>query len=922
LEDLAELTQLTTSRIYALREHIQEALRKDFPSETPQLLGNLLLQLVDKVNDQLNQLCSELATTSQDRKRTLSRRVRLYAHSIRNLAPYLRYVEGARLEHNPWHVVGQFERLCRRIVPRARVIVRPKWKYNYESCWLNEDLRRRVHLIGIELKPIFDRFPNFFALSYTSAESEDLLQYAIWGHEIGHLFFQELSARAPEAVESFSRAVSQAAPFDPSEVDELLDFRFRRRLGVDPADVAKREREKYGDLLITWLMSIRDQWLSEILADLFAVRLFGPAPVLAFAALPLTEDELDQSAPSHPTPRLRLTEMLRQLERLEYTTFLGDTETIPRRSTTGVIETEVKTHWRNWLERLERLTAERPGPQERGQGPWGIDHEERRLQERLLTSNLEKAIPVAVKRVNDEICGEYFCSPDTMVDVFRQVELLCHHLPPEVGAGNPRCLGLVLTAGWLYWNTYGKAGTESESSHAELFERRKRTNRLLSKGIEAATVQAEFEERKRYARRKKAIETPLEEPTAPIDDSQGGVLAAPDLLARLNEPDLEKRLWVAPLLEQDQVQVDAIDLRLGSTFLVTRRTTSPVIDVTAGESEFKERLEQYQQRIYVPIGKPFYIHPGQFVLASSLEFLSIPRDLAGSLVGRASWGRLGISVPTTSKVAPGFKGCLTIEIKNLGEAPVPLYPGVRIAQLRIQTLSREAAYQGRYDVPTGTEFSRIYEDTEMEFLRELRLPLVIGVTGLAKSGRSRVVNYLREEGFYDQSLIALRRDLLRAAMRRSGQPGPEESERDFVLELRRNKGNDTLAQRLLERLETTPLNRVVVEGIERPEEVELLAGRTRFFLIGIEAPFDKRLRWWIEDFAQKPLTEEELIVIDAWEYFGIPAGGTESIEGAPNVAACLEMADYKIINDRDKAHIHQELGRIFREIAHIEGLPG
>ena len=52
----------------------------------------------------------------------------------------------------------------------------------------------------------------------------------------------------------------------------------------------------------------------------------------------------------------------------------------------------------------------------------------------------------------------------------------------------------------------------------------------------------------------------------------------------------------------------------------------------------------------------------------------------------------------------------------MGEAPVPLYPGVRIAQLMFQTLPREAAYRGRYDVPTSTEFSRIYEDAEMEFI--------------------------------------------------------------------------------------------------------------------------------------------------------------------------------------------------------------
>lgn len=917
MEDLAELIQLTSNRIYALRERLQGTLRQDFPSETPQLLGKLLLQLVDKVNDELNQLCSELDTASPARKRTLSRHVRLCACSIRNLAPYLRYVEGARLEHNPWHIVGQFERLCGRIVPHARVIVRPKWKYNYESCWLNGDLRRQVFLTEGELKPIFGCFPNFFALSYTSAESKDFLQYAIWGHEIGHLFFQELGARNPEAVETFSQAISKAAPFDPAEIDELLDFRFLRRLGVDPAEIGEGEREKYRDLLVTWLAGARNRWLSEIFADLFALRLFGPAPLLAFAALPLTDDELDQFAFSHPAPRLRLAEMLKQVERLGYRGFFGDKRIVSKRATTGEIEREVKAQCKTLFKKLERMAAGKHSLQERSQ-ELGRDPvvEERKLRERLLTSNLEKAIPVVVRRVNEEIQGKYLCSPDEMEDVFHQIELLHHDLPPEVEGNNPRCLGLILTAGWLFWTTYGKAESESGSPHEELFERRKRTNRLLSKGIEAATVQAEFEERKRHAPRRKASHSPPRKPTIPTDAAGSGILSAPDLLTRLNEPSLDKKLCITPLLEKDQIQADSIDLRLGNTFLVTRRTTFPVIDVTAGEAEFRERIEQYQRRIYVPMGKPFYIHPGQFVLASSLEFLSMPRDLAGSLVGRTSWGRLGISVPTISKVAPGFKGCLTIEIKNLGEAPVPLYPGVRIAQLRVQTLSREAAYRGRYEVPTSTEFSRIYEDAEMRFLGELRSPLVIGVTGLSKSGCSRVVNFLHEEGFYDQSLTALRRD----EMRQGGRARTEENERDFVLELRRNRGNEILAQLLLERLEMMPFDKVVVEGIERLEEVELLAARTKFFLIGIEAPFQNRLKWWVEDDAERPISEEELRKHDLWELYGVGAEGEESEEGAPNIKACMEKVDYKIANDRDKAHVHKQVENILMRIMQTEHL--
>ena len=914
MEDLSELVLSTSNRIYALRERLLETLRQDFPSETPELLGNMLLQLVDKVSDELTRVCSELPASPPER-RTLARRVRLYACSIRNLARYLRYVEGARLEHNPWHIVGQFERLCRRIVPRARVIIRPKWKYNYESRWLNPELESQVLLLRHDLKPIFDLFPNFFVLSYTSAESEDLLQYAIWGHEIGHLYYQELGARKSRALNEFSQAIARAAPFDPAAIDDLLDFRFRHRLGIDPDDIQGEERAKHKDLLVTGLAGARNSWLSEFFADLFAARLLGPASLLAFSALPLTEDELHRSTPSHPSPRIRLAEMLKQIERLEYTTFLGDAELVSEREATAQIEREVKASWKTWHEGLERRLSGEARLQ--GRGPASrLDPaaEEWRLQERFLIENVTQELPVVVEMVNEKITGEYSCSPEDMRNVFHQVELLHHSLPPDIKGSDPRCLGLILTAGWLYWITYGKAAYEVSRSYEEIFERRKKVNRLLSKGIESTTVQAAFVERKRYAPSTRALQASLQE-AGPATTVSGGILSAPDLLVRMNEPSMEKRLCIMPLLERDQIQADSVDLRLGNSFLVTRRTSSPVIDVAAGRDEFRERIEQYQRRIYVPIGRPFYVHPGQFVLASSFEFLSMPEDLAGSLVGRTSWGRLGISVPTTSKVAPGFKGCLTIEIKNLGEAPVPLYPGVRIAQLRVYTLSRKAVYHGRYEVPTTTEFSRIEEDPEMAFLGERQPSLMIGVTGLSKSGRSRVVNHLRDEGFQSQSLAALQRH----EMRRSGCSETEEEEREFVAEYRRSRGCEIFAELLLDRLDRISSDKIVVEGIERVEEIELLRGCTRFFLIHIEAPFEHRLEW-AQDYAEEPYSEERLRQSDAWEMDGISAQGQGSVAGAPNLRACVEEADYHIRNERGKAYLHQQLEAILHDIREEENL--
>lgn len=102
-------------------------------------------------------------------------------------------------------------------------------------------------------------------------------------------------------------------------------------------------------------------------------------------------------------------------------------------------------------------------------------------------------------------------------------------------------------------------------------------------------------------------------------------------------------------------------------------------------------------------------------MGSTLEYISLPTKLSAYVLGRSSWGRLGLIIATATTVSPDFKGCITLELINLGEVPILLYPGVRIAQLVIHTVEGEGKYKGRYSCPTGPEFSRIYKDDELDF---------------------------------------------------------------------------------------------------------------------------------------------------------------------------------------------------------------
>ncbi|HUU44096.1 MAG TPA: dCTP deaminase, partial [Acidobacteriota bacterium] len=106
------------------------------------------------------------------------------------------------------------------------------------------------------------------------------------------------------------------------------------------------------------------------------------------------------------------------------------------------------------------------------------------------------------------------------------------------------------------------------------------------------------------------------------------------------------------------------------------------------------------QEIFVQERDWFVIHPGDFVLGVTLEFIAIPNDMLAYVEGKSSLGRTGLLVVTASKVDPGFHGVVVLELANTGTVPLRVRPGMPIAQLVLHALDREVPeqylYRGRY----------------------------------------------------------------------------------------------------------------------------------------------------------------------------------------------------------------------------------
>lgn len=139
----------------------------------------------------------------------------------------------------------------------------------------------------------------------------------------------------------------------------------------------------------------------------------------------------------------------------------------------------------------------------------------------------------------------------------------------------------------------------------------------------------------------------------------------------------------------------AIDLRLGTWFLTTKVSSQTVLDIYSSASQEQPRERDIMHRTYVRLGEKFILHPRSFVLAATLEWIRMPRRFAGYVTGRSSWGRRGLVIETAPGVHPGFSGCLTLELANVGEIPIALMPGTSICQLFTHKVEGEHEYADR-----------------------------------------------------------------------------------------------------------------------------------------------------------------------------------------------------------------------------------
>jgi dCTP deaminase len=183
---------------------------------------------------------------------------------------------------------------------------------------------------------------------------------------------------------------------------------------------------------------------------------------------------------------------------------------------------------------------------------------------------------------------------------------------------------------------------------------------------------------------------------------------------------------IARLLAEGHIEIDpyddsllqpsSVDVRVDRLFRVFHNNRYPFIDVKVEQAELTELVE-------VEDGQPFILHPGEFVLGSTLERVRLPDDLVARLDGKSSLGRLGLLIHSTAGfIDPGWDGHVTLELSNVAKLPITIYPEMKIGQISFMQMTEPAAtpygasvlgskYKGQQG-PTPSRYFKNFETAE------------------------------------------------------------------------------------------------------------------------------------------------------------------------------------------------------------------
>ncbi|HMG75835.1 MAG TPA: dCTP deaminase [Pyrinomonadaceae bacterium] len=693
------------ARAESCRKRCEQLAAADFVSKAPKNLVKTLQNIFEYLAQAIPGITSSIDWSANQSEIDTDKSVtvlRVLDFELKRFAAHIRYVDSAVTDRLPWQVIPSFEKLVLDIRPEAQVMLRPMWHYNYATIVSNlrELYRKRLqefefYLPNIDLDIILEPLGSaFHIVSFPAVERQNILLHSLIGHEIGHLIAnalvdadqQEFLNKVRPEIEATADSEITKLGVTPKLIGPLVYPTFRAQWLADKLDLC----------LQYWIRA-----LEEILSDLVGVALFGPAALFSTLEFAIqTGFDLPPTRRNnyYPPWRTRIREVLRAVDNLapellqiEPSVFKMDFPLILKRIQGSLLlSSDSRARLVNDRVRTIREISQS------NQDKTVIDRD--RIA-KIAYSALPDYITKHSESIKNKVGNNAFSNQSLAASLPALIERLDAGITPNAIHDKPSRrapkirLVDVLNSAWYHKASLSVSAPKLEDL-SELERLRDERNRLTLKSIEYVSLYNEYPR----ARRRKS-KARSDEPTGT------GVLTSEDLQEWMEKDSILERLIITPLFDPAQSIGDsAIDVRLGTEFVLFRKETFQSLDITS--DSLVSKISNYQHRVVRPIREPFVLHPRQLVIGSTLEYVSVPPGLLAYVIGKSTWGRTGLIIATATKVDPGFRGSITLEIVNEGEVPLVLVPGIPIAQLVFHRTESLVSYDGMYSSPIGPEFPR------------------------------------------------------------------------------------------------------------------------------------------------------------------------------------------------------------------------
>jgi dCTP deaminase len=155
------------------------------------------------------------------------------------------------------------------------------------------------------------------------------------------------------------------------------------------------------------------------------------------------------------------------------------------------------------------------------------------------------------------------------------------------------------------------------------------------------------------------------------------------------------KMYLSPILCMEQIGAISVDLRLGNMALLVRGSGTSHVDPRAyakhdAHGTSRTQRQKFDQHEFM-FREQFLLHPGSLALVPTLEWIKLPTNVKGVVTARSCWAREGLNIATANFINPGYNGIITLELSNLGQIPIALFAGMRIAQIAFHDVTPDAA---------------------------------------------------------------------------------------------------------------------------------------------------------------------------------------------------------------------------------------